>query len=72
MRHKVETIAFAQGWLGNQLERAQEEQITEEAKVIGTQILDQWRIIDEALDDLLKERQTLLSMLENVRRQVTG
>lgn len=67
MRHKPETIAFAQGWLGNQLELAAQAQQTEEAQVMGEQVLTQWKLVDEALDDLLKERQKYQQAIEAIR-----
>lgn len=68
MRHKIDTIVFAQGWLGNQLEKAAEGQLTEEGTVIANTVLEQWKLIDEGIDDLVKENAALklkLTIIQN-------
>jgi hypothetical protein len=72
VRHKVDTIVFAQGWLGNQLEVAAEAQATKQAQVMGQQVLAQWKILDEGLDNLLKERQQLIDKIKRIREAVEG
>jgi hypothetical protein len=67
MRHKPGTITFSQGWLGNQLEEAAKEQMSEEAQMMGEQILAQWKVIDEALDELLEERKALRATVNSTR-----
>lgn len=67
MRHKQGTIEYAQGWLGNQLEQAAAEQMTEQTTEVGEKVLAMWKTVDEALDDLLAERAHLLRTLNDVR-----
>ncbi|VVB50909.1 Uncharacterised protein [uncultured archaeon] len=67
MKHRIETIAFSQGWLGNQLEQAAKEEMSEGATAVGQQVLDQWRVIDEGLDDLIQENQELRRRLAAVQ-----
>lgn len=67
MRHKLDTIVFAQGWLTNQLEKAAESQTTEAGTVIAAAVLEQWKLVDEGLDDLIKENAELRLTLTNVR-----
>jgi hypothetical protein len=74
MRHKITTAVFAQGWLGGQIESmvASASQIKEgddqTPAVIASQIAEQWKIVDEAMDDLIKENGELkrkLSIVES-------
>ncbi len=62
MRSKLGTIVFAQGWLDGQFEsllNKASETANEDptALLIATQIQEQWAIISNALDDLIKEKQ---------------
>lgn len=66
MRHKLDTIVFAQGWLTNQLEKAAESQTTEAGTVVVATVLEQWKLVDEGLDDLIKENAALRLKLTNV------
>jgi len=74
MRHKISTAVFAQGWLSGQIESmvASASQIKEgddpASAVIAATIAEQWNIVDEAMDDLIKENGELkrkLSIIES-------
>ncbi len=64
MRHKTSTIVFAQGWLGGQIGSAvtaaeADKDENPSAAVVAAEVAGQWQIIDEALDDLIKENAEL-------------
>jgi hypothetical protein len=68
MRHQVSTILFSQGWLGSELVNAAND--IEKAGGDGTiakQVLEQWQIIDEGLDDLIRENADLRRKLQLVQ-----
>jgi hypothetical protein len=69
MRHKLDTIAFAQGWLGSQLDHAAADnaQLTEAGQAVAAQVLEQWKIIDEGLDDLVKINTELTNKLNLIK-----
>lgn len=66
MRHKLDTIVFAQGWLTNQLEKAAESQTTEAGTVVAATVLEQWKLVDEGLDDLIKENKRLTQVVNDI------
>lgn len=64
MRHKLGTAVFSQGWLEGQLENnvaktAEKENEDPTAHLIATQMLEQWAVISQTLDDLIKENADL-------------
>ena len=64
MRSKLGTVVFAQGWLDGQFESllAKAAETANEdptALLIATQMQEQWVIITNALDDLIKEKQEM-------------
>ena len=72
MRSKLGTVVFAQGWLDGQLESMiskASETANEDptALLIATQMSEQWAIISNALDDLIKEGQEMERKLTIVR-----
>jgi hypothetical protein len=68
MRHKIETIQFAQGWLGSELEHAAADVEREGGDTtIAKLVLEQWKVIDEGLDDILRENADLQRKLQLTR-----
>lgn len=68
MRHRVETILFSQGWLGSELANAANDVAKEGGDdTIAKQVLEQWQIIDEGLDDLIRENANLQRKLQLVQ-----
>ena len=79
MRWKLDTIRYAQGWLGTQLQTMNEAAIAaspdpdnsvlEFHGAVGTMenIVAQWRVIDEALDDLTRENEELKQRLDKIK-----
>jgi hypothetical protein len=73
MRSKISTVVFAQGWLDGQIESMlakTEPQQNEDptGHLIASQVHEQWTIITQALDDLIKENGELkrkLSVVES-------
>lgn len=73
MRHKLSTVMFSAGWLEGQFEGMvanttpkQDEDPT--PHLIVTQINEQWTIVSQALNDLIKENNELkrkLSVVES-------
>lgn len=62
MRHKFGTIVFAQGWLEGQIEnavKAVKEDEDPTAHLVASQVQEQWTIVSEGLDDLIKENQEM-------------
>lgn len=66
MRHKTDVIRYAQGWLKNQLEEAAKDQINEANEVIAAQVIDQFNVLDEAIDDLIQENATMFEKLKAI------
>ncbi len=72
MTHKLSTAVFAQGWLDGQFESmiskasltANEDPTT---SLIATQMQEQWHIVSNALDELIKENQEMERKLSVVR-----
>lgn len=72
MRSKLGTVVYAQGWLEGQFESlinkasetANEDPTT---LLIATQMSEQWAIISNALDDLIRENQEMERKLTIVR-----
>jgi len=68
MTHKMSTVVFAQGWLDGQMEsmvsnaasKGDEDPTT---LLIVTQIQEQWAIVSNALDTLIKENAELTRKL---------
>ncbi len=68
MRHKISTAVFAQGWLEGQIESAVAAAKLDENENPTAAVLDQWQIVSEFLDDLIKENAELkrkLSIVES-------
>lgn len=64
MRHQLGTAVFSQGWLEGQLENnvvktAEKENEDPTAHLVATQMLEQWNVVSQTLDDLIKENQEL-------------
>lgn len=70
MRHKLDTIVFSQGWIENQLEKAAEAQTTEEGSVIAATVLEQWKVVSEGIDDLIKENAALKLQLQDIEEAI--
>ena len=68
MRHQIATIQFAQGWLGSELSHAADD-ITANGgdTTIAQKVMEQWQIVDEGLDDVLKENADLRRKLQLTR-----
>jgi len=72
MRSKLGTVVFAQGWLDGQFESllnkaAETANEDPTALLIATQMQEQWAIVTNALDDLIKENQEMERKLSIVR-----
>jgi hypothetical protein len=68
MRHDLKLIVFAQGWLGSELEHAASDvEKSGGDTTIAVQVLEQWRLIDEGIDDLVKENTDLRRKLQLTR-----
>lgn len=64
MRHKLDTIVFSQGWLSSELEKAANDVEKEGGDTtIAKKVLEQWQVIDEGIDDLIKENRELTRRL---------
>lgn len=75
MRHRQSTVVFSQGWLDGQFESMaastavkQDEDPT--AHLVVTQMLEQWTIVSQAVDDLIKENNELNRRLAIVKSGV--
>jgi hypothetical protein len=55
MRHKLETIVFAQGWLEAQFESMLAIQTDDANKKVAEQISEMWKTVSEGLDDIVAE-----------------
>jgi hypothetical protein len=71
MRNKLGTIVFAQGWLEGQIESmvsktdgTKNEDPT--SHLIATQMLEQWNIISQSLDDLIREKNKVDTALSTI------
>lgn len=65
MRHLISTIQFAQGWLGSELAHAADD--LDKAggdTTISKKVMEQWQIVDEGLDDVLRENADLRRKLQ--------
>lgn len=72
MRHKIDTAVFAQGWLQGQIEevmRLTAEKANEDPTehLIATKMQEQWVILSETMDDLIKENAELNRKLFSVK-----
>lgn len=74
MRWKIETIRYAQGWLSSQLQSMNEAATGQEGMIefhgaaqTMEQIVAQWNVVDQALDDVLAENAQLKRQLEQIR-----
>jgi hypothetical protein len=57
MRHSQGTVVFAQGWLGSELTRAAADVEKDGGDMtLAKQVLEYWQIIDEALEDMIREQ----------------
>ncbi len=64
MRSRLGTVVFSQGWLDGQFESMiskASETANEDPTIllIATQMQEQWAIVSNALDDLIKENQEM-------------
>ncbi len=72
MRHKLDTAVFSQGWLLGQFESMANktaEKVNEDptAHLIATTMQEQFNIVSEMLDDLIKENAELKQKLSAVQ-----
>jgi hypothetical protein len=73
VRHKLSTAQYAQGWLGGQIGSAvaaadEDKENNPTAAAVANEVAGQWKIVDEAMDDLIKENLELkrrLSIIES-------
>lgn len=63
-------VVFAQGWLGSQIESLQP--ADEKQTAIFGQMVDQWKTIDAALDELIRENSDALRRLEIIKQMVNA
>jgi len=68
MRHKLETVVYAQGWLESQFENMLSIQTDEANKQVAEQINEMWKTLSEGLDDLIKEYATQCEWLDSMRQ----
>ena len=83
MRWKLETALYAQGWIGSQLSSMNEAAIAaspdpdnsvlEFHGAVRTMenIMAQWRVLDETIDDLVKENSELKRQLSVIKKAIT-
>jgi hypothetical protein len=74
-QHKLSTAVFAQGWLEGQFETMvarSAEKADEDPTVhlVATQVLEQWNIVSNAFDQLVKENAELERRLALVKAAV--
>lgn len=72
MRSKLSTVIFSQGWLDAQMESlvkksAEKQNEDPTPHLIAVQMQEQWSVISNALDDLIKENQEMDRKLIIVR-----
>jgi hypothetical protein len=68
MRHLISTIQFAQGWLGNELANAANDITANDGDTtIAKKVMEQWQVIDEGLDDVLRENANLRRKVQLMR-----
>lgn len=72
MKHKLDTAVYAQGWLEGQFENlinnaAAKGDEDPTGLLIATQIKEQWDIVSQTMDDLIKEYQALDAKVTNAR-----
>jgi len=72
MKSKLETVVFAQGWLEGQFEgmvanSAMKQDEDPTLHLIATQVLEQWTLVSNALDELIRENQEMERKLSVVR-----
>jgi hypothetical protein len=72
MNHKLNTSVFAQGWLDGQIESmvktASEKQNEDPtAFLIANQMQEQWSIVSDTLDELIRENREMSHKLSIVR-----
>jgi hypothetical protein len=75
MTHKLSTVVFAQGWLDGQFEslvNQSAEKANEDptAHLIATQMQEQWVIVSNAVDQLIRDNADLERRLAIVRSAV--
>ncbi len=63
MRHKIETLLYAQGWLGTHIETHNDPFDVTETDDYRQHVQDMWQVIDEGLDDLRTENIALKATL---------
>jgi hypothetical protein len=74
-QHKLSTAVFAQGWLEGQFETMvarSAEKADEDPTVhlVATQVLEQWKIVSDAFDQLIRENAELQRQLSQVKAAV--
>ena len=72
MTHKLSTAVFAQGWLDGQFEallNKASEHADEDptALLIATQMQEQWSVVSQTLDQLIKENSNFEQAIQIVR-----
>jgi cytochrome c oxidase assembly factor CtaG len=63
MRHTLEEAVQAQGWVGGQIEFMA---LDQPETTIYPAFLRQWQIVDETIDDLIRENRELNDKLNKV------
>lgn len=64
MRHKIETIRYAQGWIGQHIETHNNSLDETETDDYRQHVQNMWQILDESLDDLCAENASLRATLD--------
>jgi hypothetical protein len=72
MNSKLSTVVFAQGWLDGQIENVVKSATMKQNEdptpfLIATQVQEQWTLVSNALDELIRENQDMERRLAVVR-----
>lgn len=67
MTYDLNDVVFAQGWIAGQIDDVVQRLTNEEQPVVAAQVEEQWKIVDTAMDELIKENRELNIKLFNAR-----
>jgi hypothetical protein len=73
MRQKLETAVYAQGWMGSQIQSLVEAYASSEdenVRALSNQLAAMWVVLDETMDDIIRENLDLRSKLAAMRNVV--
>ena len=64
MKHKIETIRYAQGWVGEHIETHNDPLDTTETDAYREKVQEMWTILDEGIEQLASENASLRATLD--------